>query len=71
MIASPQLDFWPELIGRRSATFARLAYCAAGAPRPQLCEDAGASAAAAGKAVAPLSGAPHGNHGENNHGGLL
>ena len=67
-MACRQFDFWPELIGRSSATFARLAYCAAGAPRPQLCEDAGAAAAAAGKAVAPLRGAPHGNHGENNNG---
>lgn len=84
---SKQLDFWPERLGRSSVAFARLAFCAAVAPRPQRSEDAGASASAVNSNVLNARGAcnenykgrncmlvtaaPLGNHGENNNGGLL
>lgn len=66
-----QMDFWPDQADKRTVAFARLAYRAAVAPRPQLCEDAGAAAAVTERNAAPLGGAPHGNHGENNSWGLL
>lgn len=81
-----QMDFWPERADRRSVSFSRLAFRAA-APRPELCEDAGAAASESkSKALFEVgmrnenykdrmgdmaTAAPLGNHGENYDRGLL